>query len=84
MAIFGRLFGGKPSRGPVRRKHSVFGDFIVGDTSVLSEQERGVLDSDVVEHNKLWQKYLDDCGWGSIPTQKGFRRWLAARLKEQS
>lgn len=78
--VFGKLFAGS-TKGPVRRRHSLFGDYVTGDTSTLSEQEYELLKLDVAEYNKLWQEYADSLGlWGgSIPTEKGFRKWLRER-----
>lgn len=75
--IFDKLVG--KSKGPVKRRHSVFGDFVTGDTSTLPEQEREMLGLSISEYNTLWSEYAATLGWGEFPTQKGFKKWLEER-----
>ena len=66
-------------------RHSVFGNYITGDTTKIPTADLEKLRADTVLYNTLWARYLDSTKgkWGvsSIPTEKGFTEWLQRQAK---
>lgn len=58
------------------RRHSVFGDYVIGNEPENVHKE-------IADYNTLWKKYTSACGWGSIPTEKGFEKWLQEQLRRK-
>ena len=72
----------------IKRAHSIFGDYLVGNTNCKSPSEHGCEQTEIEEHNILWKKYVDcvsgKWGIGSIPTEKGFAKWISEKYEEVS
>lgn len=72
---------------PVKRIHSIFGDYLTGDPKQMPPNEFKKLQEDIALFNSLWTKYLDsikgEWGIGSIPTDKGFTEWLQKQMNSK-
>lgn len=61
----------------IKRKHSIFGDYLTGSPP---DGELKEAQAEISDYNTLWSKYVSEIsgewGVGSLPTEKGFNEWV--------
>ena len=69
-----------------RRRHSIFGDYILADKKHSSADVPDDVLAKIRDYNALWSRYAKDVvgKWGlaSVPTEKGFAEWLNKKIEE--
>jgi hypothetical protein len=73
----------------IERRHSIFGDYILGGKTP-PPPNAGLKEArtEIADYNTLWEKYTSEVvsKWGisSLPTEKGFSKWLQKQIEEVS